>query len=150
MISFFQSWPHAAGDKMKGKRPMKLMKGSPGFTLAELIIVIAILAVLVGIAIPAYSGYIEKAESLADAQMLDRILTAAQTLMTAEGQTVSSVSVGCDLGVWYVKVQPFNDGVDTTAVVELTGALSFSEDFIAAVWSSDTGQWTIILFSEQI
>ena len=32
-----------------------------GFTLVELIVVIAILAILAGVGVPAYSGYVEKA-----------------------------------------------------------------------------------------
>ena len=46
--------------------PMNMFKKNGGFTLVELIVVIAILAILAGIAIPAYSGYIQKAEEHSD------------------------------------------------------------------------------------
>lgn len=47
-----------------------------GFTLVELIVVIAILAILAGVAIPVYSGYIKKANQAADEQLLAAVNTA--------------------------------------------------------------------------
>ena len=44
-----------------------------GFTLVELIVVIAILGILAGIAIPVYSGYIKKANQAADDMLLDAV-----------------------------------------------------------------------------
>ena len=44
-----------------------------GFTLVELIVVIAILAILAGVAIPVYSGYIAKANKAADYQLLGAV-----------------------------------------------------------------------------
>ncbi len=56
---------------------MRFIKSKSGFTLIELIVVIAILGILAGIAVPAYSGYIKKANSAKDTQVLSAIYTAA-------------------------------------------------------------------------
>lgn len=48
-------------------------KANNGFTLVELIVVIAILGVLGGVAVPVYSGYVEKANRSADDQLLATI-----------------------------------------------------------------------------
>ena len=45
-------------------------KDKKGFTLAELLIVVAIIAVLVAIAVPIFSGQLEKAKEAADAANL--------------------------------------------------------------------------------
>ena len=39
-----------------------MFKANGGFTLVELIVVIAILGILVGVGMPAYSGYVQKAK----------------------------------------------------------------------------------------
>ena len=54
----------------------KLKQSHAGFTLVELIVVIAILAILAGVAIPVYSGYIQKASEAGDLQLLGALNTA--------------------------------------------------------------------------
>ncbi|MBE6579616.1 MAG: prepilin-type N-terminal cleavage/methylation domain-containing protein [Ruminococcaceae bacterium] len=44
-----------------------------GFSLVELIVVIAIMAILVGVAVPVYTSYIEKAQKSKDEQLVDEI-----------------------------------------------------------------------------
>ena len=44
-----------------------------GFSLVELIVVIAIMAILVGVAVPVYTSYIEKADRAKDDALLDEI-----------------------------------------------------------------------------
>lgn len=51
-----------------------------GFSLVELIVVIAIMAILVGVAVPVYTGYISKAKDGVDAQYDDELQRAIDTV----------------------------------------------------------------------
>jgi len=44
-----------------------------GFSLVELIVVIAIMAILVGVAVPVYTSYIDKANDATDIQAIDNL-----------------------------------------------------------------------------
>lgn len=55
--------------------------GNKGFSLVELIIVIAIMAILIGVMAPNLLRYVEKTNVSADTQLADSVRTAVQTAM---------------------------------------------------------------------
>lgn len=76
------------------------MRQKKGFTLAELLIVVAIIAVLVAIAIPVFSGKLEKARRAVDmhtARSIESILLAAVNDGTVEIRAASSKA---EVGIW--------------------------------------------------
>ena len=66
------------------KRFKKAKKNNKGFSLVELIVVIAIMAVLVGVLAPTLIGNIEKSRESKDLQNLDSIRQAVVTAMADE------------------------------------------------------------------
>ncbi|HHV12650.1 MAG TPA: type II secretion system protein [Clostridiales bacterium] len=65
-------------------------KKNKGFSLVELIIVIAIMAILVGIVGTQVLPYIEKSRQAKDYQVISSYLTAATTAYTANAATITS------------------------------------------------------------
>lgn len=61
----------------KIKKFFTLARRHDGFTLVELIVVIAILAILGGVAVPAYGGYVKKANMQADISLVSELRDAA-------------------------------------------------------------------------
>ena len=60
-------------------------KNNKGFTLVELVIVIAILAILVGLLAPQYTKYVEKSRKAADASNMDEIIKAIEVHYVEQG-----------------------------------------------------------------
>ena len=92
-----------------------------GFTLVELIVVIAILAILAGVAIPVYSGYIKKANIAADEQLLAAVNTAfaAACLQNGESHTdldetpTLTLAVGAKGGLKVSSVSIYDEAFQT-------------------------------------
>lgn len=81
-----------------------------GFTLVELIVVIAILAILAGVAIPVYSGYIEKANQAADETLLAAVNTAFGAACLENEKDPRDVSASATLSDGKLTgVAPYND-----------------------------------------
>ena len=74
------------------------MKSNKGFSLVELIVVIAIMAIIAGVAIPVYSGYITKANKGSDEAVYNDIVHAAKIVSVENdfrGKEIT-VTVGSD------------------------------------------------------
>lgn len=64
----------------------KKKNDNKGFSLVELIIVVAIMAILVGLLAPQYIKYVEKSRKSADATNMDTLVTAVQ-VRAADAET---------------------------------------------------------------
>ena len=100
---------------------MKKFASKSGFTLVELIVVIAILGILAGVAVPAYSGYIKKANDAAIITQLDAVKTAALAA-NAKAGTISQISVTSSTAVTVTGNPSLASDFATNFVLYYTGA----------------------------
>ncbi|MGA2284685.1 MAG: prepilin-type N-terminal cleavage/methylation domain-containing protein [Dehalococcoidia bacterium] len=64
---------------------LKKQRGEAGFTLVELLIVLAILAILVAVVLPNFTGLLSKSQTTASQAELNIVQTAVDAKMAAEG-----------------------------------------------------------------
>ncbi len=111
----------------------KLFKNKDGFTLVELIVVIAVIIVLVSMLIPAVASYITKAEIAVTRNDCNEFYTAANVYVSSkigEGHTFTSGEVLSDPSVLWTGDSPFMlppKGTYTTIEIKLNDAANAVE-----------------------
>lgn len=107
-----------------------------GFSLVELIIVIAIMAILIGVLAPQYIKYVERSRISSDKDMVDSLTKAAQTA-TTDDDYYDGLSTGSNIKISSGGVA-VNGASMQAAVKEFYGSLGASHKFKSKAFKNDT------------
>lgn len=123
--------------KVREKLNAKLRK-SGGFTLVEMLIVVAIIAILIAVSIPLVSGSLEKAREATDDANMRTAAAVANIIYLSSGETD-------DIDGKYYKVDMTNgsqgsliDG--TTDAYEAKASIHSAAKYIKVTWDTTAGE----------
>lgn len=93
----------------------KKKNDNKGFSLVELIIVVAIMAILVGLLAPQYLKYVEKSRKSADASNLDEMVRAIQIYAADAEETLPADTYTITINATRTSVTATKNGSQTVA-----------------------------------
>lgn len=125
---------------------MKKTNNKKGFTLAELLVVVAIIAVLVAIAIPIFTSQLEKAREATDAANLRAAYATAAANQISSQNDNGTISTS-DTTVTITQTKEGWDSVDEIAGVTLKGssinAVTAGDKVTVKVDADGTAKFTV-------
>lgn len=103
-----------------------------GFSLVELIVVIAIMAVLIGVLAPQFMKYVEKSRESTDIQNLDTCISAVRTYYADKDTVPASITISAAKGS---PLAITGEGADQTPLTDAGCASSI----VKGEWSPNIG-----------
>ena len=116
------------------------MKDNKGFSLVELIIVIAIMAILVGILAPQFIKYIEQSREAKDIQAIDSIRKAIEAYSSEHEQRGTHVLVADGNTIEYT----LDDGGSLQEYGIEDQTIQSSSDKVVATYTFENSEWTVV------